>query len=184
MTDFRVTEKRDPVKQEQSLSRASVLRAMIGEMLDRKDGQVPSNVHGAETFFDGLDDIANALLLRWHTRLTASLERSLANDPFDREEAVIEAWRHANWIYWGVRMVIDQFAEKPPSDIVAHAVRTTAHNDWAAMAVAAGLASNRGESAARVGQRLELEARHRDRVERSTAREHGNRRRLRRSPRR
>lgn len=101
----------------------------------------------------------------------ASLERGLVGDPEDREEIVIEAWRHATWIYWGVRMAIDGLAENPPSEAVAHAVRAAARNDWAAMAIAAGLASGFDETAVRVGHRLELEARRRNLMEHSTGRE-------------
>ncbi|WP_310964081.1 hypothetical protein [Nocardioides terrisoli] len=151
-------------------SRASVLHDVIEEILVRKDGQIPTDIEGIDTFFNGIEDLANALLLRWHTRLVASLERGLADEPEDREEAVVEAWRHATWIYWGVRKVIDDLADHPPTEEVAHAVRATAHNDWAAMAVAAGLASAFDEPAVRVGHRLELEARRRNIVEQSTAR--------------
>ncbi|MDP3891421.1 hypothetical protein [Nocardioides sp.] len=143
---------------------------MIEEILIRKDGQIPTDIDGIDTFFNGTEDLTNALLLRWHTRLTASLERGLVDDPEDREDAVIEAWRHATWIYWGVRRLIDELAENPPTEGVANAVRTTARNDWAAMAIAAGLASGFDEPAARVGHRLELEARRRNLVEHSTAR--------------
>ncbi len=151
-------------------SRASVLHEVIEEILIRKDGQIPTDIEGIDTFFNGIEDLANALLLRWHTRLVASLERGLADEPEDREEAVVEAWRHATWIYWGVRKVVDDLADHPPTEEVAHSVRTTAHNDWAAMAVAAGLASAFDEPAVRVGHRLELEARRRNVVEQSTAR--------------
>lgn len=159
------------MKDEPKPSRASVLHAVIDHMLARKDGQLPTNVDGIDTYFDDVDDLVNALLLRWHTRLVASLERGMVDDPEDREEAAIEAWRHANWIYWGVRMVIDKLAENPPTDEVAHAVGTTARNDWAAMALAAGLASGNDAPAVRVGHRLELEARRRNVVEHSTPRE-------------
>ena len=99
----------------------------------------------------------------------ASIERGLVDDPEDRREAVIEAWRHASRIYSGVRKVVDEMAEDPPTDVVAHAVLATARNDWAAMAIAAGLASGIDEPGARVGQRLELEARRRNLTEQSTA---------------
>jgi hypothetical protein len=159
------------MKDEPKPSRASVLHAIIEDILARKDGKIPTNIDGMDTFFDGIDDLANALLLRWHTRLVASLERGLVDDPEDREEAVIEAWRHANWIYWGVRMVIDELEQNPPTEEVAHAVHRTARNDWAVMAIAAGLASEFDEPAARVGHRLELEARRRNREEHSSARD-------------
>lgn len=82
---------------------------------------------------------------------------------------VIEAWRHATETYRGVRMVVDELAENPPPDGVAHAVRATARNDWAAMAIAAGLASGFDEPASRVGHRLELEARRRNQLAEHTA---------------
>ena len=115
------------------------------------------------------EDLADALLLRWHTLLTASLERGLAGDPEDRKETVIEAWRHATETYRGVRMIIDELAENPTTDGVAHAVHATARNDWAAMAIAAGLASGFDEPAIRVGHRLELEARRRNNIVDGTA---------------
>ncbi len=150
-------------------SRATVLHALIEEILARDDGQIPTNIEGTDTYFTSVEDLANALMLRWHTRLVASLERGLVDDPEDRREAVIEAWRHASRIYSGVRRVIDEMAEDPPTDVVAHAVLTTARNDWAAMAIAAGLASGIDELGARVGQRLELEARQRNLTEQSAA---------------
>lgn len=163
------------MKAEPKPSRASVLHAVIDTTLARRDGQIPTDIEGIDNFFDGIEDLASALLLRWHTRLIASLERGLSDEPEDREQAVIEAWRHANWIYWGVRMVVDELTDNPPTEKVADAVRMTARNDWAAMAIAAGLASGFDEPAARVGQRLELEARRRNQVERSTAREQRHR---------
>lgn len=150
-------------------TRAGVLHAVTEEILARKDGQIPTNIDGIDTFFHDTEGLADALLLRWHTLLTASLERGLVGDPEDREEMVIEAWRHATNTYRGVRMVIDELTENPPTDGVAHAVRTTARNDWAAMAIAAGLASGFDEPAIRVGHRLELEARRRNQLAEHTA---------------
>lgn len=151
-------------------SRAGVLHTVIEEILVRQDGQIPTEIEGIDAFFEGIEDLANALLLRWHTRLVASLERRLADEPEDRAEAVIEAWRHASRIYCGVRKVIDDLADHPPTKEVASAVRATAHNDWAAMALAAGLASAFDEPAVHVGHRLEREARRRNLAEPSTPR--------------
>lgn len=150
-------------------SRAGVLHSVIEEILSRNDGQIPTNIEGTDVFFHDIEDLADALLLRWHTRLTASLERGLVGDPEDRPEMVIQAWRHATETYWGVRMVLDELAENPPTEGVARAVRATARNDWAAMAVAAGLASGFDEPAIQVGHRLEREARQRSRLQRRTA---------------
>jgi hypothetical protein len=157
------------MKKDPKPTRAGVLHAVTEEILARKDGQIPTNVDGIDTFFHDPEDLADALLLRWHTLLTASLERGLAGDPEDRKEMVIDAWRHAAETYRGVRMVIDELAENPPTEGVAQAVRTTARNDWAAMAIAAGLASDFDEPAIRVGHRLELEARRRNNLVEHTA---------------
>lgn len=142
-------------------TRSGVLHAVIEDILNRDDGQVPTNIEGMDIHFNTVEDLANALLLRWHTRLVASLERSLVGDPEDLEEAVIEAWRHAAKIYSGVRKVVDELADHPPTDLVHHAVMTTARNDWAVMAITAGLASGVDEAGVRIGHRLELEARRR-----------------------
>ena len=149
------------MKDEAKPSRASVLQAVIDEILARKDGQIPTDIDGIHTFFHGTEDLISALLLRWHTRLVSSLERALADDPEDRSEAVIEGWCHANMVYRDVRAILDELAENPPTDEIAHAVRITARNDRAKMAIAAGLASGFDEPAVRVGHRLELEARRR-----------------------
>ena len=150
------------MKKDPTPTRAGVLHAVTEEILARKDGQIPTDIKGIDSYFAGTEDLADALLLRWHTLLTASLERGLTGDPEDRKEMVIEAWLHATETYRGVRMVLDNLTENPPTQGVAHAVQTTSRNDWAAMAVAAGMASGFDEQATRVGHRLELEARRRD----------------------
>lgn len=142
-------------------TRAQVLHCVIDEMLRRQDGTIPADVENMSTFFDSQDDLINAVLLRWHTRLVSSIERGLVDDPEDREEAVIEAWQHAARLYRGVLAAIDDLTADPTSAAVARAVHTTLRNDQAAMAVAAGLASGPDDLAVRVGQRLELEARRR-----------------------
>ncbi|GAC1383195.1 MAG: hypothetical protein NVSMB48_15810 [Marmoricola sp.] len=151
-------------------TRATVLRAVIDEILTSQNGQIPTDIEGLYDFFDGVDDLTYALLLRWHTRLVASLERGLADEPEDREDAVIEAWRHATWIYWGVRLIIDNLTANPPTDGVAHAIAITARNDWASMAIAAGLASSFDEPAVRIGHRLEMQARERNVEQQSVGR--------------
>ncbi len=150
------------MKTHPSPTRASVLHAVIEEMQARNDGRIPTDVDGVDAFFHDTEDLTDALLLRWHTQLTASLEGGLVGDPEDRQEAAVEAWRQAAQTYRGVRRVIDELAAHPPTEAIAHAVRATTYNDWAAMAVAAGLASDFDRAASRVGQALELEARRRD----------------------
>ncbi|MCW2814607.1 MAG: hypothetical protein JWN84_2062 [Nocardioides sp.] len=156
-------------------TRSGVLRAVIEEILTRDDGRIPADIDGIEIYFSNIEDLTNALLLRWHTRLVASLERSLIDDPEDREEAVIEAWRHAAQAYSGVRKAIDGLAVNPPTEVVHHAVATTAQHDWAIMAITAGLASGVGGAGIRIGHRLELEARRRNSAHHGTARRLGAR---------
>jgi hypothetical protein len=153
-------------------TRATVLHAVIDDILARQDGQLPSDLDHLETFFTDQEDLISAVLLRWHTLLTARLEHSVADEPADRTQSVIDAWRDAADDYRGVRLLIDQLGANPPSEPVARAVRATAHHDWAAMAVCAGLASGYDEPAARVGRRLELEARRRAAEGRSPYRRH------------
>lgn len=145
-------------------SRASVLHAVTEEILARQDGQLPTDVEHVEEFFPDTDALVDALLLRWHALLTARLERALGSGSDQRRESVVEAWRHAAASYRGVRRLLDELAEHPPSTAVADAVHSTARHDWAAMAVAAGLASGFDEPAIRLGQQLEREARRRDRL--------------------
>lgn len=143
-------------------TRANVLHAVTEEILARRDGQLPTDLEHVKEFFPDTDALVDALLLRWHTLLTARLERALGAGRGEPEETVIEAWQQAAEAYRGVRLVLDRLAEHPPTTTIERAVRTTARHDWAAMAVAAGVASGFDEPAVRLGHRLELEARRRD----------------------
>ncbi|HEY0891208.1 MAG TPA: hypothetical protein VGE38_16515 [Nocardioides sp.] len=142
-------------------TRATVLHAVTKEILARQDGQLPTDLADIATFFTDEEDLLGAVLLRWHTLLTARLEHRVADEPDDRTRSVIDAWCDAANNYRGVLLLIDQLRANPPSPAVARAVRATAHHDWAALAVCAGLASAYDEPAIRVGQRLELKARRR-----------------------
>jgi hypothetical protein len=156
------------MKDQPKPTRATVLHTVTQEILTRQDGRIPTDVDHVDTFFADEEDLADALLLRWHTLLTARIERALAEEPDDREASVIEALCHAAKDYRGVRLVIDELATNPPTEAVARAARTTARHDWAAMAVAAGLASDFDEPAIRIGHRLELAARQRMRADDAT----------------
>lgn len=58
---------------------------MIEEILTRDCGRIPTNIEGINTYFSTIDDLEDAVPLRWHTRLVASLERGLVDDPEDWE---------------------------------------------------------------------------------------------------
>lgn len=145
--------------------RAAVLQAVIEEAQARQDGHLPCELPGVSITFHDTEDLIGALLLRWHTRLATALERSVADEPLDREAAVVRAWRTARDETAGLRLVLDRLAANPPNDAVERALCTTARNDWAYMAVAAGLASTLDATAARVGRQLELKARNGDHPE-------------------
>lgn len=159
------------MKKKPQQTRSAVLHAVIDEILTSQNGQIPTDIDGVDDFFEGLDDLIYSLLLCWHTHLLVSLDRGLADEPEDREDAVIEAWRHATWIYWGMRLIIDDLAANPPTEGVAHAIAVTARNDWASMAITAGLASSFDEPAVRIGHRLETKARERNLEQHSVGRD-------------
>lgn len=149
-------------------TRANVLQAVINEAQVRQDGHLPSDLPGVTTTFVDTADLVGALLLRWHTRLATALERAMGEYPLDLEAAVVRAWRRARDESAGVRLVLDRLAANPPNEAVARALRTTAHNDWAYMAVAAGLASTLDAAATPVGRSLETKARCGDHPEPAT----------------
>ena len=72
--------------------RADILRAVTDEADRRRDGALPADVPGVSaTFRDDLD-LLRALQLRWYTRLSGALERSLASQPRDLDAAVRDGW--------------------------------------------------------------------------------------------
>ena len=139
--------------------RGEVLRAVVEEANARRDGVLPMELPGvAETFGDEFNLIA-ALQLRWHTRLAGRIERALMEQPMDLESAVLSAWRGAATELAGVRRIIDAYTAHPTSQEMAEALRTSHRKDWTLMAAMAGRASVNDERAARVGRRLEEQAR-------------------------
>ena len=72
--------------------RGEVLRVVISIADERLDGRLPLDVAGvAETFGDELT-LLGALQLCWHTRLAGHIEKQLADQPLDLENAVVLAW--------------------------------------------------------------------------------------------
>ncbi len=140
-------------------SRAAVLHEVIEVILSRQDGRLPTDLDNVEIFFADAEDLISTVLLRWHTLLASRLEHAVADEPDDRAQSVIGAWRDAADDYRGVRLLIDQLSAHPPSTAVERAVRATSRHDWAAMAVCAGQASSFDPPAIRAGRQLELEAR-------------------------
>ena len=139
--------------------RADVLRDVIHTADDRLDGHLPLDVEGvADTFGDDLT-LLGALTLRWHTRLAGHIERELADQPLDLENAVALAWLAAAEDMPGIRAVIDHHLEHPTSPQMARALAVSTTKEHELLALMAGRASGPGDAAARVGRSIELAAR-------------------------
>lgn len=139
--------------------RGEVLRDVVDEVNSRRDGSLPTELPGvAETFSDDLDLVA-ALQLRWHTRLSGRIDRALVDEPSDLEHAVLAAWVATAEELPGVRAVLDAYHAAPTGPAMAEALEVARAKERALLAAMAGLASAQDAAAARVGARLEEEAR-------------------------
>ena len=139
--------------------RGDVLREVIRTADTRLDGHLPRDVEGvAETFGDDLA-LLGALQLRWHTRLSGHVERELAEQPLDLENAVALAWLTAAQEMPGTRMVIDHHLAHPTSAEMARALAVASGKEHEMLALMAGRASAPGEAARRVGAGIERAAR-------------------------
>jgi hypothetical protein len=136
-----------------------VLRAVIDELDVRRDGELPSDVPGVAEVFEGPLDLVSALQLRWHTHLSGAIEASLAEQPMDLEQAVLDAWRRAARELAGVRLVLDRYVEHPVDDAMADALSKALAKDRTLLAVMAGQAGVHDPQAPEVGHVLELLAR-------------------------
>ena len=139
--------------------RGDVLRAVADQADARRDGVLPIDVPGvSETFRDRLDFVA-ALQLRWHTRLAGRIEQAVTARPYDRESAVLDAWRAVAGELAGVRLVLDRALVDPPVGEVATAMRRAQRKEWALLAAMAGRAGVADPAAPEVGRALEERAR-------------------------
>ena len=102
--------------------RGDVLREVIRTADTRLDGHLPRDVEGvAETFGDDLA-LLGALQLRWHPRLSGHVERELADQPLDLDNAVTLAWLAAAEDLPGIRAIIDHHVAHPTSPEMARAL--------------------------------------------------------------
>ena len=139
--------------------RGEVLRAVVDEANQRRDGILPTDLPGvAETFGDDFSLVA-ALQLRWHTRLAGRIERALMEQPMDLETTVVTAWRSTADELAGVRMILDSAAAHPSSPEMAEALETAQRKDWTLMAAMAGKAGPGDAGAPKVGRAIEERAR-------------------------
>ena len=139
--------------------RGEVLRTVVAEADRRRDGVLPMQVPGvAETFGDEAT-LVGALHLRWHTRLTGTIERELAEDPSDPERAVVAAWRHVAAHAPGIRAVLDAQAAAPASEDVRTVLAGAFRKERVMLAAMAGKAAPDDPRAVALGHQLEERAR-------------------------
>lgn len=139
--------------------RGDVLANIVKTIDARTDGYLPMDLPGvAETFVDELD-VLSALTLKWHTRLTVNIERTLHAEPMDLESAVAAAWRTTSEDLPGIRRVIDRYTDAPTSEGMAATLATVHEKEWVRLALASGLANYPSVAAAAAGRRVETKAR-------------------------
>lgn len=140
-------------------SRGETLRAVIATSAVRRDGLLPMDLDGVATGFRDELDLLGALTLKWHTRLAGQIERMLAHQPMDLDEAVAIAWSNAAHELPGVRLIIDHYSANPTDDAMATAMAAAAFKEQQLLAVNAGRTSIADETARRVGAEIEERAR-------------------------
>ena len=139
--------------------RGEILRTVITTADARRDGRLPMDVEGvAETFGDELS-LVGALSLRWHTRLAGRIERELMAQPTDLEGSVVTAWRRTAEELPGIRAILDHHRAFPVDAAMAEALARATAKEHVLLAVMAGRSSAADRAAARVGERIEQQAR-------------------------
>ncbi|MDN5745091.1 MAG: hypothetical protein L0H31_08215 [Nocardioidaceae bacterium] len=141
-------------------NRGETLRAVVATSSVRRDGLLPMDLAGVDHNFGDELDLLAALTLKWHTRLAGQIERMLAQQPLDLEEAVAIAWSNTAHELAGVRLIIDHYRAQPLDEEMARAMRTAATKEHYLLAVMAGRSGlGSAELAAHVGAGIEERAR-------------------------
>jgi hypothetical protein len=140
-------------------TRGEILRTVVATADRDRDGVLPMHLPGVAENFASELDLLSALLLKWHARLSGNLERTLAQQPMDLELAVATAWRRTADEMPGVRAIVDRALSESEDPAIVAALRRATEREHVRLAVAAGLANDESEAAARVGARLEEQAR-------------------------
>jgi hypothetical protein len=139
--------------------RGETLRTVVATADRDRDGTLPMHLPGVAENFAGELDLLAALLLKWHARLSGNIERALARQPLDLEDAVARAWRRTADELPGIRAIMDRARTAPTDEAMAAAVTRATEREWVRLAAAAGLANDESEAAARAGRRIEDRAR-------------------------
>jgi len=139
--------------------RGEVLRGVIDAADTRRDGLLPTDVPGVPETFDDELALLGALQLRWHTRLSGRLERTLLHHPADLDRAVVDAWHATADELPGVRLVLDHYRAAPLDDRMAVALATATAKEHVLLAAMAGRTGATTEATAEAGRALEERAR-------------------------
>jgi hypothetical protein len=140
-------------------NRGEVLRRVMTVADERRDGRLPMDLEGVrEKFADELD-LLGALQLRWHTSFAGRVERELAAQPLDLEQAVITAWHRAADEMPGVRSILDHHIDHPLDERMARAMGKAVAKERIMIAAMAGRGAPLDEQAIPVGRRIEAAAR-------------------------
>lgn len=140
-------------------SRGETLRSVIATSAVRRDGLLPMDVDGVSVGFRDELDLLAALTLKWHTRLSGQIERMLAHQPMDLDEAVAIAWSNTAHELPGVRMIIDHYRAQPVDAAMATAMAAARFKEHHLLAVMAGRTSLGDEACDRIGGEIEERAR-------------------------
>ena len=140
-------------------NRGETLRSVIATSAVLRDGLLPMDVDGVSTAFRDELDLLAALTLKWHTRLSGQIERMLAFQPMDLDEAVAMAWSNTAHELPGVRLIIDHYRADPTDDAMAQAMAVARFKEHHLLAVMAGRTSIGDENADRIGGEIEERAR-------------------------
>lgn len=140
-------------------NRGEILRQVSATADARRDGVLPLDVQGVTDAFHDELDLLGALQLRWHSRISGRIERELASEPLDLEQAVVTAWAATAHEHPGVRAILDRYREHPLDQRMADAVRVATAKEHTMLAVMAGRAGLSDPEAARIGAAIEAKAR-------------------------
>lgn len=140
-------------------SRGEILHDVINTAAQRRDGLLPMDVEGVTEKFDDEVDLLCALQLKWHTNLAGRIDRFLAEQPMNLEDAVINAWHSVADDYHGVRLILDHYRAEPIDAAMATAMRKAAAKEHLMLAVMSGYSSVGDELAIPIGARIDERAR-------------------------
>ena len=139
--------------------RSDVLRAVVETLDADRVGTLPWDLPGVAENFADESDLVGALLLRWHARLGANLDRELAREPLDLPGAVVAAWARTAEEHPGIRRAADESLVDPLTAALEQTVLRARDRERARLAAAAGLAPEGHPRAVALGEDLEARAR-------------------------